>query len=190
MKKLVIAFTLALVAIGMMVAVATYAQEPGEGPTSPPQEPGAGEISTSSLNLPPGPGQTVLYMFTGAASNQNTGSPTIATVIMCTNISPVPNQWADVEVQVVDRDGNSSSATERIFPGHTATFTTRDTGVYEDGESNWGGPINIGLDDIDQGSGRILAETADSTKLICAAQVVDPATNPPAFVGSLDLYRP
>lgn len=185
--KLILSLLLGFV-LAAMVGVVTYAQ----GPDTPPREPGAGEISTSSLDLPPGPGQTVLYMFTGAADNQNTGSPTVATVIFCTNISPVSDEpWADVEVQIVDRDGKLYSATKRIFPGQTATFSTRDTGVYDEVNSspNWGAIINTSGDDINQGSGRILADTEDSTNLICVVKIIDPANNPPRFEARLPLYN-
>jgi hypothetical protein len=188
MKKVVIALTLALAAIGMMVAVVTYAQGPEGEPTTPPEEPGAGEISTFSLNLPPGPGQTVLYMFTGAADNQNTGNPTIATVVICTNISPVANQLANVEVQIVTRDSLVSSATKEIFPGQTVTFSTRDTAVYDDSGSTWSAIINLGSRVISQGSGRVLASTSGSTQVICTVKVVDPANNPPRFEARLPLY--
>jgi hypothetical protein len=44
-------------------------------------------------------------------------------------------------------------------------------------------------DSINQGSGRVLADSS-SAKIICTAQVLDPANDPPEYMVNLDLFRP
>lgn len=169
MKKLVIALTLSLLAAGLALVVSTYAQNVG------------GE----GIDTPPPPGQVVLYMFTGAADNQNS----IATSIHCTNYNSAAA--AALTVEIIDKDlvpVFSDSAT--ISPGHTATFSTRDTQVFNEAAAPWGNIIPGDGTPIDQGSGRVMAAASGSTQVICTAQLVDPTSSPPAFMSNVTLYRP
>ena len=156
----------------LVLALAVYAQEPAGDETEE-----AGGISGQAP-----PGYTVLYMFTGAADN-SIGADTIATSVHCTNYG---DSTVTVRVEILDKDTDPViSGTTSIGSNRTMTFSSQYTTVYVDDVLL----IPLGSDMIDQGFGRIMADSS-SAQLICTAQTLDPTNAPPEFIINLDLFRP
>ena len=172
-KKLVVSLALVVVLLFMIaLGMAAYAQEP---PAS--EEPG--EIGAFGLANPPPAGFSVLYMFTGAANDTAaTGTNRqIATSVHCTNFGSTSIQ-ATLEI-FPQSGGTLNSNTLTISSNETETWSTQFTAVYRE--------TTLGTGILEQGSGRVLAT---SPQLICTAQVLDPLTDPPAFISELDMFKP
>ncbi len=122
---------------------------------------------------------TVLYMFTGAKDSQAGGTNSAATAIHCTNAGAAS---VKVWVQISDFDNTPTiSGTLTIPPSGTRTYSSQATNFYaEDFTMST-------TDNIDQGSGRVMAE-GSSSNIICTAQVLDPVGNPPNYAVKLTLY--
>jgi hypothetical protein len=165
-----------LLLLALIPALAGHAQEPGGGRNGE----GAGGGGRGLADPPPA-GYTVLYMFTGAADDDALPDPgKRATVVHCTNYG---SSSVNVRVEISDYDNNPTvDATHQIDPSHTRTFASQNTQVYTE-DSLLPSPS----DAIDQGSGRIMADSS-SAKVICTVQVVDPANNPPEYGVKLTLY--
>jgi hypothetical protein len=100
-------------------------------------------------------------------------------VVHCTNIGTTNVQ---VQVQIADFDNSPTiEGTLTIPPGGTRTFSSQLTNLYVEDSTM------TTTDNIDQGSGRILASTT-SSRVICTAQVLDPVGNPPSYVVKLTLF--
>ena len=184
MKKFFVILSISLViTLALILVVAVYAQGADTGEAVGV----AGEVEGAGIADPPGAGQTVLYMFVGAADSQYNANNWIATSIHCANYGSTD---AIIEVQIIDKDGIGPvmTGTETIPPDEIATFSTQTTDVYNENEG-WGGVLVNPTtdDDIDQGSGRILADSSGSTSVICTAQVLDPIGQP-GFMTKLTLY--
>ena len=135
-----------------------------------------------SIADPPPAGFTVLYIFTGARDTQNAGTNSAATSIHCSNAG---ESTTEVIVELTDYDASPTtiSSTVSIQPNRTATFSSQATALYSEDD------ILTSLDDLNQGSGRVLV-SAGADSIICTAQVLDPVGNPPSYVINLDLFRP
>ena len=175
-KKLIVTFGSVLV-VGLALALVVYAQGPqgDEG-----EEPGG--IGGLGLADPPPAGFTVLYMFTGAKDTQNATPNTAATSVHCTNYG---SSSVQVRVEISDKDNvPTDSATFTLAPNATETVSSQLTELYFEDAL-----LSTTVDDINQGSGRILADSS-SAKIICTAQVLDPINNPPQYLINLDLFTP
>ena len=67
-----------------------------------------------------------------------------------------------------------------INSNRTWTFSTQNTAIYREDTI-----LSPGI--LEQGSGRGLA---DKSQLICTAQVLDPFTNPLAYISELEMFKP
>ncbi|NTU65223.1 MAG: hypothetical protein HGB05_17935, partial [Chloroflexi bacterium] len=148
---------LLLLALGLVMVA--YAQGPGDDREE------EGGIGGLGLADPPPEGFTVLYTFTGARDTQAGGTNSGATSIHCTNAGAANVQ---VRVEISDFDNAPTiSGTLTIPPSGTRTYSSQATNLYaEDFTMST-------TDNIDQGSGRVLANSS-SAKIICTAQVLDP----------------
>jgi hypothetical protein len=173
--KKTISLILFLLILVLALGMAAYAQEPpaSEEPSS--EE--TGEIGAFGLADPPPAGFSVLYMFTGAANDTAaTGTNRqIATSVHCTNFGSTSIQ-ATLEI-FPQSGGTLASNTLTISSNETETWSTQFTAVYRE--------TTLGTGILEQGSGRVLAT---SSQLICTAQVLDPLTDPPAFMTKLTLF--
>lgn len=109
-----------------------------------------------------------------------------ATVVHCTNIG---STVASVYFLVRDYNGlqDCSSSGVSIGAGETRTFATHETAVYaEDYRCTGSSPTDVL--GIQQGMAEIRANLVGDQRLLCTAQVVDPAASPPAYATTLDLY--
>ncbi len=168
-----------LLALALIMVVAVYAQEPAPGDEREKVEEGGKAMN--GLSDPPPAGYTVLYTFTGAKDTQAGGTNSAATAVHCTNAGAAS---VKVWVQISDFDNTPTiSGTLTIPPSGTRTYSSQLTSFYaEDFTMST-------TDNIDQGSGRVMAK-GSSSKVICTAQVLDPVGNPPNYVINLDLFRP
>ncbi|NTU64258.1 MAG: hypothetical protein HGB05_12875 [Chloroflexi bacterium] len=166
---------LLLLALGLVMVA--YAQGPDGG-----REPEAGGIDGEGLADPPPEGFTVLYTFTGARDTQGNVPNSGATAVLCTNAGAANVQ---VRVEISDWDNAPTiSGTLSIPPSGTRTYTSQNTNLYdEDFTMIYPTPT----DNINQGSGRVLANSS-SANVICTAQVLDPVGNPPTYAVKLTLY--
>jgi len=162
---------LLLLALGLVMVA--YAQGPGDNREE------AGGIGGLGLADPPPDGFTVLYTFTGARDTQAGGTNSGATAVHCTNAGAANVQ---VRVEISDFDNTPTiSGTLTIPPSGTRTYSSQATNFYvEDFTMST-------TDNIDQGSGRVMANSS-SAKIICTAQVLDPVGNPPSYAVKLTLY--
>jgi hypothetical protein len=176
MKKIFAILSISLVVVfALILAVAVYAQGPGDG-----ERDEGGEIGGQGIADPPPAGWTAVYMFTGVVDN-TPGADTVATSVLCTNYG---SAGTDVRVEFIDFDNNPViSGTTTIDPNESQTFSTQATAIYWDDV-----PMTVS-DSIDQGSGRVLISNS-AARIICTAQVLDPNNNPPEFMINLDLFRP
>ncbi len=125
----------------------------------------------------------LLYVFSGVSDDGQQGSAARreATSIHCTNLDPLNN--VQVEVQVFQWNGTDVyTGTVNMPPGRTFTFSTQNTTIYFDDVILGGSP---GTPAIFQGHGRVFAE---SGRVICTAQVLDPLNYPPLFMDKLSLH--
>jgi hypothetical protein len=162
---------LLLLALGLVMVA--YAQGPGDDREE------EGGIGGLGLADPPPEGFTVLYTFTGARDTQAGGTNSGATAVHCTNAGAANVQ---VRVEISDFDNTPTiSGTLTIPPSATRTYSSQATNLYaEDFTMST-------TDNIDQGSGRVMANSS-SAKIICTAQVLDPVGNPPTYAVKLTLY--
>ena len=136
-------------------------------------------IGGRALDDPPPAGFFVRYMFTGARNSTASPSPS-ATSVHCTNFG---SATVTIQVEIFSFGGGSvTSGSAATAPGTTLTFSSRATAIYFDDVTLL---PNI---ELNQGSGRVLVN-ANTAKIICTAQVVDPTNNPPLFAVNLDLFR-
>ena len=158
----------------LVLAMVVYAQGHGGD-----REPEGGGMVGDGLSDPPPAGFTVLYTFTGARDTQAGGTNSGATVVHCSNAGAANVQ---VRVEISDFDNAPTiSGTLTIPPSVTRTYGSQATNLYvEDFTMST-------TDNIDQGSGRVLANSS-SAKVICTAQVLDPVGNPPNYAVKLALY--
>ena len=179
-RKLIATLILSTLLLLLPVVVLTLAAN-AQGPGDPREGEGGTGRGGHGLSDPPPPGFTVLYMFTGARDTQAGGTNSAATSVHCTNAGAANVQ---VRVEISDFDNAPTiSGTLTIPPNGTRTYSSQATNLYaEDFTMST-------TDNIDQGSGRILANSS-SARIICTAQVLDPVGNPPAYVVNLDLFRP
>jgi hypothetical protein len=180
MKKIRLAVTLTLVLaliLALVLALAVYAQEPAGDETEE-----TGGIGGQGLNDPPPAGYTVLYMFTGATDTQDRTPNSAATVVHCTNYGDTA---VNVCVEISDWDNSPVlSCTTSIASNYTKTFFSQSSVAFYGPNCIMSTPST---DDINQGSGRIMADSS-SAQVICTAQVVDPINNPPRYGVKLALY--
>jgi len=115
-------------------------------------------------------------MFTGVANHITPTVRRIATSVHCTNFGSTATQ---AQIQLFSLGaGTVVTAGVTINSNRTWTFSTQSTVIYREDST-----LDSGI--IEQGSGRILA---DQSQLICTAQVLDPTSNPPAFMAKLPLF--
>ena len=175
--KIVLSFSsLLLLSLGLILSSASYAQSSNTGPSAP-----AGPelaIGSLGLNAPPPSGLEVRYMFSGVKNKPNVGR--MATSVHCSNYdSGLSN--VNVVVEFFNNDGTTTySATNTIAPDKSWTFSTQATQMYGSNESVAG----TGSAEIDQGSGRVLA---DSAEIACTSQVLDPSSSV-QFITALTLF--
>jgi hypothetical protein len=124
-----------------------------------------------------------VYRFNGITDDGEQGSANRkeATSIHCTNIDQTNN--VQVEVMLYQWNGTDVyTGTVNMPPNRSFTFSTQNTTIYFDDVLLGGSP---GTPAIFQGSGVVLA---DSNKVICTAQVLDPLNYPPTFLEKLPMY--
>jgi hypothetical protein len=168
-KKLMVTLTLSLILILLVALGMASAQEP-------PESEEGGELGEFGLADQPPTGFSVLYMFTGVANHPTAATRQIATSVHCTNFGSTSVQ---AQLQLFSLGGGSTyTAAVTINSNQTWTFSTQNTDIYRE-DSTLNTPA------IEQGSGRVLA---NNSQLICTAQVLDPSTNPPAFMARLSLF--
>lgn len=161
-----VALTLALVFV-----MSASTQEPDEGSGTRLQ---TADVRPAHLLDPPPDDFQNLYIFTGL-TNDNTGSDLIATIIHCTNYAP---SLSAIEVQLFDVTASDVyTARVDVSAGRTWTFATQNPPIYTV-------DTLMTAELIQSGSGRILADTTD---VICVAQLVDPASEVPSFITDLPL---
>lgn len=143
----------------------------------------AGIVDTPLPVLPATLKQSKLVVtVTGVYTTPFTNS--LETVFHCTNVD---SKQVEVAVEVFSFDGlqmndaSSLGSSLVLNPGQTRTFATQNTAGYDE--------------DLDltllttlaatQGSARIIAT---STKITCAAQVLDEVSNPPTSIVALPVF--
>jgi hypothetical protein len=173
MKNVKIAAGLAALFLALAMAMAVYAQGPGD---ERPDE--GGNVGGLGLADPPPAGFNVLYTFTGVR-NDTTPPVTAATSIHCTNHDSNP---VSVRVEVFNFNNTATmTGNFTLTPSRTATFSSQFTALYFDDT------VLAPASAIDQGSGRVLVN-GSSVKIICTAQVLDPTNDPPNYGVKLTLY--
>ena len=179
MKKVKLVVILALsLALLLALVLVMGGQAQGPGGDEKNEEGGVGGLGLAD---PPPAGYTVLYMFTGARDDYAELDPdTAATAVHCTNYG---SSGVNVLVEISDYDNTPTiSGTIWIPPSGSVTFCSQDAPVYAVDVVMWSTS-----DSINQGSGRVLADSS-SAKIICTAQVIDPANDPPEYGAKLALY--
>lgn len=173
--KLVVILALSLVLLLVLaLAMVTYAQGP-EGEEEGVRSQEEGGVGGLGLADPPPAGYSVLYMFTGAA-NDNDGTDRIATVVHCTNFG---SSSVEVEVQMFSWSAYFVyTRTQTIGPNETYTYASQRTNIYYE-------DVDLHAGYIKQGSGRVVATGSD---VICTGQVVDPDSDQPSFMAKLPLF--
>lgn len=132
-------------------------------------------IGIAGLTGSPPPNHQVLYTFTGVRNR--TSSRKIATTVHCSNYG---NASTSITVEFFDNDGTTTyTAQQNVASNQTWTFSTQSVPIYSGHQEVAGAAI------IDQGSGRVSAE---STTVICTAQVIDAEDTAPQFITVLDLF--
>ncbi len=121
--------------------------------------------------------QIQIYSFAGAVDR---GDGNLATTVHCTNVGSVA---ATITVEIWNSAGNQLTAGNlALGVTETKTVSTRNTSAYS--EDSILSPALV----IEQGHGRVLADTAGSTDVLCAAQVLDPSNVTPISVTTLSLF--
>jgi hypothetical protein len=180
MKKakvvVILALSLALL-LALVLAIGGHAQGPGGDEKN--EEGGVGGLGLAD---PPPAGYTVLYTFTGATDAQDRTPNSAATVVHCTNYGDTA---VNVCVEFGDWDNSPViSCTTSIASNYTKTFSSQSPVSFYGLHCIMSTPST---DDINQGFGRIMADSS-SAKIICTAQVVDPINNPPRYGVKLTLF--
>ena len=166
-KQIVQIFALAVALLLGLMLIVVYSQEPKDAESEIITQ---GEIGISGLADDPPVGKKILYMFTGV--HHRNASPEVVTTVHCTNYGTA----VEFRVEIFDHDvsNNYIPLFTTIPSNHTVTISTADFSPTED---------------IEYGSGRILADDSPDTEIICTAQVIDPAS-PPSFSSALDMFQP
>jgi len=142
-----------------------------------PSDAGIGDKDLPLLN---GQKTKLLYTVVGVTNFDNE----LATAFHCTSTEPSGGSDIHVGIQVFYEGGNlvnDVAADEGSFtlgPGRTRTTSTQNTTFNE--------VNNIDVDQIDQGSARIVAT---SKKVLCTAMLLESENSPPTSMVMLPVFR-
>ena len=123
-----------------------------------------------------------IYIVLGVIDNGGAAGVGAATSIHCSNTT---NNVVSVRVKVIDKDGTTAGSvvTHSLGAKQTHTFSTHQTALFTDA----GADAEIGTGFIDIGYATIQANTNDV--VICSAEYLDAAADPPAFIDARRMIR-
>lgn len=126
-------------------------------------------------------GYKALYVFPGLRTLGNA----VGVAVHCTNVDR--SKDAEIRFEFYEFDATPrGNVTLSIHPGVTATVAADQDGHTAFYAEDWN--LALGPSNLDQGAARVLARR--TTKIICTAQILDSANNPPSFVYTVPHFSP